>query len=73
MSLPIDFGKTLNIVAFTFGHKEWPHKEWILPADHEELNAAFKGWGQPTQGLVKVHRPYPYQISIQRSPSIAAP
>lgn len=54
MSLPIDFGKTLNIVAFTFGHKEWPHKEWILPADHEELNAAFKGWGQPTQGLVKL-------------------
>lgn len=54
ISYPIDFGKTLNVAAFTFGHKEWPHEKWIVPANHEELAALFKGWGKPAQGLMKL-------------------
>ena len=54
LSYPINFGKTLNIAAFDFGHKEWPHEKWIVPAKYEDVAKIFKGWGEPTQGLIKV-------------------
>ena len=64
ISYPIDFGKTLNVAAFTFGHKEWPHEKWVVPAEHGELAIAFKGWGKAAQGLTKVSHRCPYGISI---------
>ena len=57
LSYPIDFGKTLNIAAFEFGHKEWPHDKWIVPAERGKLAAEFKDWGKPAQDLVKVVYP----------------
>ena len=59
LSYPIDFGKTLNIAAFEFGHKEWPHDKWIVPAEKGKLAADFKGWGKPAQDLIKVLCPDP--------------
>lgn len=83
MSYPIDFGKTLNVIAFTFGRKEWPHEKWIVPAEHGELATEFKGWGKPAQGLVKVHSRYPgglpflcllvYSSSLTSHPSLPGP
>lgn len=32
ITYPFNFGKTLNVAAFTFGRKEWPHEKWIVPA-----------------------------------------
>lgn len=64
MSYPINSGKTLNVAAFTFGRKEWPHEKWIVPAEHEELSTAFKGWGKAAQGLIKVSHRCPYGTSI---------
>lgn len=66
ISYPIDFGKSLNVAAFDFGHKEWPHENWIVPAEHEELTALFKGWGKPAQGLLKVPHPCPYTPPLPR-------
>ncbi|KAM0804556.1 hypothetical protein BDR22DRAFT_836467 [Usnea florida] len=54
LSYPIDSGKTLNIAAFEFGHKEWPHDKWIVPAEKGKLAAEFKSWGKPAQDLIKL-------------------
>ena len=59
LSYPIDSGKTLNAAAFEFGLKEWPHIDWIIPANYEDLAEVFKCWGKPAQGLIKVYCPYP--------------
>lgn len=56
LSYPIDFGKTLNIVAMTCGYDVWPHEKWITPAEHGALAKMFEGWGKTTQGLVQVRR-----------------
>ena len=56
LSYPIDFGKTLNIVAMTCGNDVWPHKKWIVPAEHGALAEMFEGWGKTTQGLVQVRQ-----------------
>ena len=54
ISYPIDFGKTLNIVAMTCGYDVWPHEKWIVPAEHVALAKMFEGWGKTTQGLIQV-------------------
>ena len=56
LSYPIDFGKTLNIVAMTYGYNDWPHEKWIVPAKHGELAEAFEGWCKTSQGLVQVRK-----------------
>ena len=67
LSYPIDFGKTLNVAAFEFGHKAWPHDKWIVPAEHGNLAASFKGWGKPAQDPIKVPCPDPYNRFLLRS------
>lgn len=54
ISYPIDFGKTLNIVAMTCGYDVWPHEKWIVPAEHAALAKMFEGWGKTAQGLIQV-------------------
>ncbi|KAL8662917.1 MAG: hypothetical protein Q9202_004339 [Teloschistes flavicans] len=49
---PIDFGKTVNIVAFEFVD-HWPHEQRTVPANHSELAAKYTGWGEPAQGDLK--------------------
>ena len=64
ISYPIDFGKTLNVAAFQFGYKEWPHEKWIVPANHEELTKSFEGRGKTgprsTEGISPMP---PYNIA----------
>ncbi|CAD6584842.1 MAG: hypothetical protein ASARMPREDX12_001769 [Alectoria sarmentosa] len=54
ISYPIDFGKSLNVAVLTFGRKEWPYEQWIVPAKYEEVAASFKGWGKPAQAILKL-------------------
>ncbi|KAI4108699.1 MAG: hypothetical protein L6R37_000863 [Teloschistes peruensis] len=53
LSFLIDFGKTVNIVAFEYVD-DWPHEKWIIPADHSEFAKHHTGWGKPAQGIVKL-------------------
>ncbi len=73
LSYPIDFGKSLNVAAFTFDHTEWPHEKWIVPADHKELVSSFKGWGKPAQDLLKVPQPCRYKSISQAHHFFLAP
>ncbi|KAF2501073.1 FAD/NAD(P)-binding domain-containing protein [Lophium mytilinum] len=58
MTYPIDFGKTLNVVAAHSGVKDWQAPSAVVPSSNEKLMEDFEGWSEvPTKVLELVENP----------------
>ncbi|KAL8948092.1 MAG: hypothetical protein Q9222_005695 [Ikaeria aurantiellina] len=71
MTYPIEFGRSLNIVAFEY-LDHWPHEKWIVPAKYDQIVENYRGWGKPAQGVVKLlNNPDLAIWSMWDSPSVS--
>ena len=55
LSSPIEHGKIVNIAAVNPENTKWEHEKWSMPADWEELDRMFEGWGPQARGMVEVY------------------
>ena len=69
ISFPIECGKILYLTAVEYDHEEWPHKSWVVPADHNKLTASFKDWGKSAQDTIIVR----YTFCNTQTPSPRLP
>ncbi|KAF2795106.1 FAD/NAD(P)-binding domain-containing protein, partial [Melanomma pulvis-pyrius CBS 109.77] len=71
MTYPIDFGKTLNVVAARYGRESWDEPTYVVQSDAATLEKDYKGWGdipskviemveQPTLWAMLEHPPAPF-------------
>ena len=53
MIYPIDFGKTMNIVAINSSYKSWDGP-WVQKADYAKIESEFSGWGTDANKIIKL-------------------
>lgn len=56
---PIDFGKTLNVVAIRDGIPSWDHPNFITPVDEEKCRREYSSWGDIPTKILNVCSPVP--------------
>jgi salicylate hydroxylase len=54
MTYPIDFGKTLNVVAARYNREHWNEPTHVVQSDAETLKDDFRGWGVIPTKVVEV-------------------
>lgn len=55
LTVPIEYGKTMNVVAFrTKQDGKWEDENWVLPMEKEEMRKDFEGWGQNVKDIVNL-------------------
>jgi salicylate hydroxylase len=47
VSYPVDHHTRLNAAAYTWKHKTWTNKEWMVPVDREEVLESYHELGRP--------------------------
>jgi len=53
MTYPIDFGKTMNIVAINSSYEKW-EGPWVVPAEFSKISAEFSEWGPHAQSIINL-------------------
>jgi len=53
MTYPIDFGKTMNIVAINSSYDQW-EGPWVVSASFSKISQEFAEWGTHAQSIIKL-------------------
>ena len=53
MTYPIDFGKTMNIVAINSSYEKW-EGPWVVKADYEKVAKEFGEWGSHVKKIIEL-------------------
>ena len=51
MTCPIDFGRTMNVVAINSSYKTWDGA-WVQKADWNKISDEFSSWGEHAKKII---------------------
>jgi salicylate hydroxylase len=54
VSYPVDHHTRLNAAAYTWKHKTWTNKEWMIPVDREEVLSSYRDLGPLDPKLIEL-------------------